>query len=82
MNESKVKSIIGQDVKLILTTVTIVVTVLGSFYTVKSEVSLLSQKVDSLLIQLNQQQTIIAQLASDNADNRTKIAVLESKQPK
>jgi hypothetical protein len=81
--EPDVNGILSQDVKLILTTATIVASVLGSFFTLKSDVQLLSQKLDAAVASntsnQNSTQKTLGVLTKDDADLNARVFVLEAK---
>lgn len=81
--ESDINGILSQDVKLILTTATIVASVLGSFFTLKSDVQLLSQKLDAAVASntsnQNSTQKTLGVLTKDDADLNARVFVLEAK---
>lgn len=81
--EQDVNGILSQDVKLIITTATIVASVLGSFFTLKNDVQLLSQKLDAAvatnLTNQNSTQKTLGVLTKDDADLNARVFVLEAK---
>ncbi len=80
MKDSPSVNIIKQDVKLVITTVTIVVSVLTTFFTLKNEVALINQKLDTAIANMITTGNTISTIIDTQAKEESRIAVLEAKE--
>lgn len=86
MNRESTKKWITDEVRLIIATVTITVSILGTFYGVimsiqgvKSDVRSLGDKLDNALTYMKEDRDAIKTITQNDAARDSKIAVLESK---
>lgn len=80
MDSPKVaQQIFTADIKLVIATATVVASVLGSFFTLKNEVSLFSQKQDDMLAIVTKEQKVIDGILASDSVRDSRLAVLEFK---
>lgn len=83
MNDTDpIKKLLSDDVKLVIATASIVTAILGSFFTVRTEVEVLAEKIDNGLGAIQDQQKqfnqLNAQITSNDSMFNSRLTALET----